>query len=98
MAERRLADLVGAEVLGTGDESIGEVDDIVISTAGADSVRAVLQVGGIAGIGEKRVSLPLSQVNVDRSDDGEPTLRVAMNREALERLPEFQYEERTSVL
>jgi sporulation protein YlmC with PRC-barrel domain len=98
MAERRLADLVGAEVLGTGDESIGEVDDIVISTAGADSVRAVLQVGGIAGIGEKRVSLPLSQVNVDRSDDGEPTLRVAMDREALERLPEFQYEERTSVL
>lgn len=98
LSQRRVADLVGAEVLGTGDDKVGEVDDIVISTAGADSVRAVLQVGGIAGVGEKRVALPLSQLNVDRSDDGEPTLRVAMAREALERLPEFEYEEETEAL
>lgn len=98
MSERRLADLVGAEVLGTGDEEVGEVDDIVVSMAGADSVRAVLQIGGIAGVGEKRISMPLSQLNVDRSDDGEPTLRVMMDRAGLERLPEFQYEEQTSAL
>jgi sporulation protein YlmC with PRC-barrel domain len=98
LSQQRMADLVGAEVVGSGGDKVGEVDDVVISTAGADSVRAVLQVGGVAGIGEKRVSLPLSQITVDRSADGEPTLRTAMDGESLQRLPEFEYEEQTEAL
>jgi sporulation protein YlmC with PRC-barrel domain len=97
-AQQRMADLVGVEVVGSSGDQVGEVDDIVISTAGADSVRAVLQIGGVAGVGEKRVALPLSQVTVDRATDGEPTVRVAMDQAALERLPEFEYEEQTSAL
>jgi sporulation protein YlmC with PRC-barrel domain len=96
--EQRLADLVGAEVAGSSGDAVGEVDDIVLSMAGADSVRAVLQVGGIAGIGEKRIAIPLGQIDVERSDDGEPTLRVAMDADALERLPEFQYDGDTTPL
>ena len=96
--QHRVGDLVGAEVVGSGGDKVGEVDDIVISTAGANSVRAVLQVGGLADIGEKRVALPLSQVNVERSADGGPTLRVAMDLDSLERLPEFEYEEETAAL
>jgi sporulation protein YlmC with PRC-barrel domain len=96
--QQRVADLVGAEVVGSGGDKVGEVDDIVISTAGADNIRAVLQIGGIAGIGEKRIALPLSQLTVDRSGNDEPQLRVAMAAEALERMPEFEYEEQTSVL
>ena len=98
-SQQRIADLVGAEVVGSSGDKVGEVDDIVISTSGADSIRAVLQVGGVAGIGEKRISLPLSQINVERSaDDNEPTLRVAMDGDSLQRLPEFEYEEDTAAL
>jgi sporulation protein YlmC with PRC-barrel domain len=96
--ERRVGDLLGAEVVGPDGEEVGEVDDIVLSMAGADSVRAVLQVGGVAGIGEKRIALPLRQLQIDRSGDDAPRIRVAMDRETLERQPEFQYEERSSVL
>jgi sporulation protein YlmC with PRC-barrel domain len=96
--EQRVGDLVDAEVIGSDGDQVGEVDDIVISTAGADSLRAVLQIGGIAGIGEKRVSLPLRQLTVERATDGKPTLRVAMDVEALKRLPEFEYEEDTAAL
>lgn len=96
--EQRLADLVGAQIVGSGGDAVGEVDDIVISTAGADSVRAVVQVGGIAGVGEKRIALPLGQIDVERSEDGEPTLRVAMDADSLERLPEFKYDGDTTPL
>ena len=97
-SQQRLADLVGAEVVGSGGDKVGEVDDIVISTAGADGNRAVLQVGGVAGIGEKQISLPLSQVTVERAGgDNEPTLRVAMDADALQRLPEYKYEDQTSL-
>ena len=98
-SQQRIADLVGAEVVGSGGDKVGEVDDVVISTAGADSIRAVLQVGGLAGIGEKRISLPLSQITVERpADDDEPTLRVAMDGDSLQRLPEYKYEEQTEAL
>jgi sporulation protein YlmC with PRC-barrel domain len=96
--QRRMADLVGATVVGSGGDDVGEIEDIVISTAGADSIRAVLQVGGIAGLGEKRISVPLSDITVERSADGEPTLRAAMDGEALQRLPEFEYAEQTEAL
>ena len=95
-SQQRIADLVGAEVVGSGGDKVGEV---VISTAGADSIRAVLQVGGLTGIGEKRISLPLSQITVERPvDDDEPTLRVAMDGDSLQRLPEYKYEEQTEAL
>jgi sporulation protein YlmC with PRC-barrel domain len=97
-AQQRVADLVGAEVIGSGGDKVGEIDDIVLSTAGADSIRAVLQVGGVAGIGEKRISLPLSQITVDRTGDDEPQVRVAMDAAALERMPEFEYEDETAAL
>lgn len=97
-SQQRLADLVGADVVGSGGDKVGEVDDIVISTAGADGTRAVLQVGGVAGIGEKRISVPISQVTVERpANDKEPTLRVAMDADALQRLPEYKYDEHTSL-
>jgi len=98
LRERRVGDLLGIDVIGSGGDKVAEVDDIVLSTAGAASVRAVLQVGGIAGIGEKRVSLPLNELTVERGDDEEPTLRVALDTEALERLPEFEYEYQTTAL
>ena len=88
----------GADVVGSGGDKVGEVDDIVISTAGADGTRAVLQVGGVAGIGEKQISVPISQVTVERpANDKEPTLRVAMDADALQRLPEYKYDEQTSL-
>lgn len=96
--QQRLADLVGADVVGSGGDKVGEVDDIVISTAGADGTRAVLQVGGVAGIGQKRISVPLSQVTVEHpGNDDEPTLRVAMDADALQKLPEYKYEDQTAL-
>jgi sporulation protein YlmC with PRC-barrel domain len=96
--QQTVADLVGAQVVGSSGDKVGEVDDIVISMAGTDSVRAVLQVGGVAGIGEKRISLPLNEISIERAGDDEPKLRVAMDQEALERMPEFKYEEQTAAL
>lgn len=98
MASRRMADIVGAEVEGTDGETVAEVDDIVISTAGADSVAAVLQVGGFAGLGEKRIALPLRQLLIERSGSGDPRIRIAVDQATLEQQPEFRYDDHTSRL
>src|SRR5690606_31900722 len=76
---RGIADLIGANVVGIDGEDVGEVDDVLLSTAGGRSARAVLQVGGVAGIGEKRIALPLEQLKIDRVGRDEPAVSVAMN-------------------
>jgi hypothetical protein len=91
---QRLADLVGAEVLAAA--ATRSAKSTIRTQRPRRGNRAVLQVGGVAGIGEKRISLPLSQVTVERAGgDNEPTLRVAMDADALQRLPEYKYEDQT---
>lgn len=90
----RASDLIGATVLDDRGESVGKVDDIVVSTED-DKLHAVIAVGGFAGFGAKRISLPFDDLQLT-SDNDDPQVRIAMTGEQLEALvesrPEFHYE------
>jgi hypothetical protein len=95
-SDRLVAALVGAEVLGSDGRPSAVIDDLLISTAGIDSLRVVLKVGS-AGSGEKRIVLPFEQLQLARTGRGEeqrgdPPVRVAMDLQTLQRQPAFQYE------
>lgn len=90
----RASDLIGATVLDDRGESVGKVDDIVVSTED-DKLHAVLAIGGFVGFGAKRISLPFDDLQVT-SDGDSPQVRIAMTGEQLQQLvesrPEFRYE------
>jgi sporulation protein YlmC with PRC-barrel domain len=92
--DHRASDLIGATVLDDRGESVAKVDDLVVSLDD-DKLHAVLAVGGFAGLGAKRISIPLDDLHIT-SDDGEPQVRIAMTGEQLQELlasrPEFRYE------
>jgi sporulation protein YlmC with PRC-barrel domain len=93
--DRLVAELLGAEVLGSDGRPAAVVDDLLISTAGIDTLRVVLKVGA-AGSGEKRIALPFEQLQLARSgrDErarGDTPVHVAMDLETLQRQPTFQY-------
>jgi sporulation protein YlmC with PRC-barrel domain len=92
--DHRASDLIGATVLDDRGESVAKIDDIVVSTED-DKLHAVLAIGGFAGFGAKRMSLPFDDLQIT-SDDGNPQVRIAMTAEQLEQLvasrPEFRYE------
>jgi sporulation protein YlmC with PRC-barrel domain len=92
--DHRASDLIGAPVLDDRGESVGKVDDIVVSTED-DELHAVIAVGGFAGFGAKRISLPFDDLQITARDD-DPQVRIAMTGEQLEQLvasrPEFRYE------
>ena len=75
-------------------ESVGKVDDIVVSTDD-DKLHAVIAIGGFAGFGAKLISMPLDGLMIT-SDGDNPQVRIAMTGEQLEQLvasrPEFRYE------
>jgi sporulation protein YlmC with PRC-barrel domain len=90
----RASDLIGATVLDDRGESVGKVDDIVVSTED-DKLHAVIAIGGFAGFGAKRISLPFDDLQITSNND-DPQVRIAMTGEQLQALvesrPEFNYE------
>ena len=92
--DHRASDLIGATVLDDRGESVGKIDDVVVSTEN-DELHAVIAIGGFAGFGAKLVSMPFDDLQIT-SDDDNPQVRIAMTGEQLQQLvesrPEFRYE------
>jgi sporulation protein YlmC with PRC-barrel domain len=100
-AGMRLGGLVGAKVTDSGGKSIGDIDDILIAMKTGAKNRAVLSVGGLAGVGNKLVAVPFEDLQVARSvteaegSPKSPEVHVASTADALKQMPEFQYDEHT---
>jgi sporulation protein YlmC with PRC-barrel domain len=90
----RASDLIGAAVLDDRGESVGKVDDIVVSTED-HKLHAVIAIGGFFGYGAKLISMPFDDLQITSNDDA-PQVRIAMTGEQLQKLvdsrPEFRYE------
>ncbi|MFC0408440.1 PRC-barrel domain-containing protein [Roseomonas elaeocarpi] len=85
--ERRASRIVGASVYNDRNETIGSVDDLVLSDGGSPT--AVVSVGGFLGIGSKLVAVPFNQMrwNAEQS-------RWVLNgvtKDSLTALPAFSY-------
>lgn len=78
--------IIGASVVNDANDSIGKVDDILISADGTAPF-AVLSVGGFLGMGNRLVVVPYSSL---RFADGKILLASA-NKDELRALPEFKY-------
>lgn len=83
-------DLEGATVYGADDGSIGEIEDLVVTTDGQIE-QAIIDVGGFLGIGQHRIAISFDEVQVVRSDDGaDVRVYVSATQEQLEARPEYQ--------
>ncbi|WP_323036989.1 PRC-barrel domain-containing protein [Pararhodobacter sp.] len=83
-------DLTGARVYGLGDEDVGEISQLLMTTDGTID-RAVIDVGGFLGMGERPVAVSFDELTIIRADDG-GDLRVYIDssEEALEAKPEYE--------
>lgn len=78
--------IIGASVVNDANDSIGKIDDILISADGKAPF-AVLSVGGFLGMGNRLVVVPYSSLTFA---DSKITLANA-NKDELRGLPEFKY-------
>src|SRR5271169_4367420 len=82
----RASKLVGSTVVNEADETVGTIDDLIV-TPGGQAPYAVLSVGGFLGLGTKYVVVPFPSLQVI---DKRMVLRGA-TKEALKALPDFKY-------
>jgi len=76
--------LSGKSVVTATGEEIGEIDEIGYSATHQERV-AVIEAGGFLGVGEKRIAVPLSELEIDA--DG--NVNTTMTRDSIEMQEEF---------
>ena len=82
------SDLIGKAVY-SGEESIGEISDLIFQTEG-ETRAALIDVGGFLGVGEKTVGIPFEKLQISKAEDGSEQVTVAMSKEELEQLPAIE--------
>lgn len=81
--------LEGSYVYGSGDETVGEIDRLVMSDAGQIET-VVVNVGGFLGLGEKPVGVTWDELQVLKNVEGDDfRIYIDSNKEALEAQPEY---------
>jgi sporulation protein YlmC with PRC-barrel domain len=84
------SDYIGKAIYNGENNSIGDVNDIIIEQNGGIAA-VVVGVGGFLGIGEKNVALPMSKVTMSRdAENKDVRLTTTETAEALKSAPEFQ--------
>lgn len=82
--------LIGMTVYNSGDENLGDINDVVVNKSGTPSV-VIVGVGGFLGIGEKNVGVPFEHITIAMNKDNDQIARLDVTREALENAPAFVY-------
>lgn len=87
IADLTAEDIQGTTVYGINDEAIGEVGSLIVSADGTIE-RAVLDVGGFLGLGEKKVAVTFDELRLLKGD-GDLRVYIDATQEELEAQPEF---------
>lgn len=67
MGQVMASDLIGTKVVGANNESIGEVNDVIMDRDGK-AVAAIIGVGGFLGVGERDVAVPFNSLEFATRD------------------------------
>ncbi|WP_245601361.1 PRC-barrel domain-containing protein [Sedimentitalea nanhaiensis] len=82
--------LTGARVYGVDDEDVGEIHSLLLDDKGAIE-RAVIDVGGFLGMGEKPVAVTFDELTILRKDGGdEVQVYIDSSQEALKAQPTYE--------
>jgi len=88
----RASKVIGSSVVNAADETIGKIDDLLVSPDGKQPF-AVLSIGGFLGIGARLVVIPYDTLRFEEKTAVLPS----GTRDGLKMLPEFKYATASSV-
>jgi hypothetical protein len=80
----RATKLIGSHVY-AADSDIGKITDLLVNRERAAVTAAILSVGGVLGVGDKLVAVPIGQIKID----GEARFVIDQSKQDLEKAPAF---------
>jgi sporulation protein YlmC with PRC-barrel domain len=99
-AEMRASKLIGTNVRNNANESVGEINELIIDKDGKVAA-VVVGVGGFLGIGEREVALDFKSLNVKYdsnalTDAGATTITVNATKDSLKAAPAWTWKTETN--
>ena len=86
----RASNVIGTNVKNADNETIGEVEDIVLDMKNGEVIAVIISSGGFLGIGESLSAVPVSVVLYDDQAKG---FKTRLTKEQLGRAPQFKADE-----
>lgn len=81
-------ELLDAVVVNAANESVGDVNDVLIDHDGKVAA-VIVGVGGFLGMGEKDVALPYDQLTFAKDPDSKLVVGTSATKASLETAPEY---------
>jgi sporulation protein YlmC with PRC-barrel domain len=82
--------LIGVDVKNTQDETLGEIEDIVIDFQSGKVSYLVMASGGVLGLGEKKLAVPINAFSVSTDEDGDDAhLVLRATKDSIDRAEGF---------
>jgi hypothetical protein len=81
--------LLNESVRNKANESIGDINDVVIDKSGKVA-QVIVGVGGFLGLGEKDVALSFDQLSFATDNDGDLTVTTEATKESLQSAPAYE--------
>jgi PRC-barrel domain len=82
------SNIIGSTVYSQDNQSIGDINDIILSQEGQPS-QVIVGVGGFLGIGEKNVVLDMSKLQIAATEDGNVKIVTQTSQDELRDMPPF---------
>ena len=83
----RASKVVGASVYNDQNQSVGSIDDVLMSDNDHKAATAVISVGGFLGMGSKLVSVPFDQLKIEN----DKIVMPGATKASLEGMPDYHY-------
>ena len=87
----RASKLIGTNVTNAANESVGEINDVVLAKDGKVAA-VIVGVGGFLGIGEREVALSYGSLRFSKDSSGRDVITVNATKDALKAAPAWKWE------
>lgn len=89
--EMRASKLIGTSVVNTANETIGDVNEIVLGKDGKVAA-VIIGVGGFLGMGEREVAVSFSSLQMRRDPRDNLVLVINATKDTLKSAPEWRWD------
>lgn len=93
-AEVKGARLIGADLVNSVNDKLGDVDEVLVTTDGRVNA-VVVAMGGMLGLGERKVVVPWERLRFS-SQGNDLVVKTDISRETLNAMPEYSDPSRAS--
>lgn len=91
--EMRASKLIGTNVTNAANESVGEINEILLGKDGKVAA-VIVGVGGFLGMGEREVAMSYSSLRIARDTNGKDVVTVNATKDQLKAAPAWKWETR----